>query len=80
MDSKIFSFIPTQFSVIGFGGLGDFRYMFSLYNKGWYSFELMVGYKITLGPASRRISATCMVITVRIAVQRWNFDIPTSSR
>ena len=32
-DSIPFSFIPTQFSVVGFGGLGDIRHMFSLYNK-----------------------------------------------
>ena len=36
----------------------------------------MVGHNITSGPASRRISATCMLIEAPIAVQRWNFDIP----
>jgi hypothetical protein len=45
-----------------------------------YSFESMVGHSITLEPVSRRISATCILIAVRIAVQRWNLklDVPLS--
>jgi len=37
------------------------------------------GYKITSGPASRRISAACVVIAARIAVETWNLVIPASS-
>jgi hypothetical protein len=33
--------------------------------------------KVTLGPASRRISATCMDIAFRMAVETWNFNILT---
>jgi hypothetical protein len=32
-----------------------------------------------LGPASRRISATCVLIAVLSAVEAWNFNIPMSS-
>ena len=39
----------------------------------------MIRHNITLGPASRRISATCVLIAVFIAAETWNFNIPTSS-
>ena len=39
MDAmRIFS-IPTQFSWVNFGGLGNFRYMFPLNGRGWGNFK-----------------------------------------
>lgn len=39
------------------------------------SFKLTIGYIITSGPASLRISAACVLIAVRTAVERWNFRV-----
>ena len=39
----------------------------------------MIRHNITLEPASRRISATCVLIAVLIAAETWNFNIPTWS-
>ena len=70
MDNVKLSLILTQFSMINLGRSGNLRHMFTLYNKVDVSMsESILGHNITLGPASRRISATCTVIAIRTAVE-----------
>ena len=65
--------------MINLGRLGNFRHVFPLYNKVLsVGLDRFFGHNITLGPASRRISATCTLIAVRNAVETWNFNIQTS--
>jgi hypothetical protein len=72
--------IPTQFAGVNLGGLSDFRHVFSLTPKVVCGFSrLIIAHNITLGPASLRISATCVHIATLTAVAVWNFNIRMSS-
>lgn len=64
------------------GGLSDFRHVFSLATEvvwGFCSFKVMIRHDFTLGPASLRISATCVLIAVLTAADTWNLNITMSS-
>jgi len=66
--------IRTQFCTVNLGGLGNLLDVLSLYEKLKRCIVRYI-HKITLGPASRRISATCMLVAVLMAVETWNLII-----
>lgn len=72
----------TQFPGVNLGGVSDFRHVFTLITEvvyGFCGFKVIIRHSITLGPASLRISGTCVHIAVLTAVGTWNFNVPMSS-